>query len=294
VIPVDAYSRIPPRLVAAFKPRDDGRKAAERRGFAIHAYTGSNGGGKSLAMVHDSRWSLSHGRTVLSTVRLLDFDDPRPCPGEDGCDDPLGHLRPDGTVHQASHPNYVALRNFAQLLDFERGDVLLDEVTGIASSRESHSLPAPIVNLLMQLRRRDVLLRWTAPNWARADKVIREVTQAVTYCAGMMPVTSVLDDGQRLWRDRQLFRWETFDAFEFDEFTSSKREKCVPLVGQWFWRPGSITQGCYDTYNPVTALQHIDLAGRCVHCGKKVRVEYCNGDHAPEPVPAPRRLAVSA
>ncbi len=49
------------------------KHANARRSFAIHAYVGGNGSGKSLALMHDLRASLEDGRPALSTVRLLDY-----------------------------------------------------------------------------------------------------------------------------------------------------------------------------------------------------------------------------
>ena len=43
-----------------------------RRGFAIHFYSGKNGGSKSAALVFDTLPDLDAGTPVLSTVRLLD------------------------------------------------------------------------------------------------------------------------------------------------------------------------------------------------------------------------------
>lgn len=152
-----------------------------RRAFPIRAYVGPNGGGKSLAMVNDVLPSLAAGRRVLSTVKLLD-----------------GNGNP--------HPLWVPLTDFRGMLDAERCDILLDEVTGVASSRSGGSvIPPGVLNMLMQLRRRDVTLSFTAPAWNRAEKVIRECTQAVTLCQGFLPkankgtVTKHL--GRHLWAD---------------------------------------------------------------------------------------------
>lgn len=243
--------------------------AAIRRQAAIHAYVGSNGGGKSLAMVHDTlptlagiAWSCENPahlhvsrdgvvegvRTVLSTVQLLDAD------GE-------------------PHPLCTLFTDYRQLLDLEHADVLMDEVTGVASARQSQGLPAQVENLLVQLRRRDVVLRWTSPDFARADKVMREVTQLVTYCAGSMPAPRSADG--RLWRERRLFRWTSFHAADFDDFTVSKREKLVPEGHQWFWRPGTEAETAYKTLDSVAALGVATEAGLCLHCGGRRSAPRC-------------------
>lgn len=308
------------------------RKHADaRRAFAIHAYVGGNGSGKSLAMMHDTRASLESGRPVLSTVRLLDYDNPRPCPGGELCDDPLNHdlgvMLPvsggqslddsddeggaelldlserfrTGAVHAAAHPLYTKFTDFRQLVTWRAGDVLMDEVVGVASSRESHAIPVQIANFLMQLRRADVLLRWSCINYARADKIIREATQAVTDCTGMAPASSLRDDGTpRLWRDRRLFRWVTFDAFAFDEFSAHKRDTMPTLNGQWFWRPESGVDGMYSTLDSVAALGAATEAGMCMVCGGRRSMPRCSCDtnkgedetgahSAPADVPAPVR-----
>lgn len=248
------------------------RARARRRSLPIHAYVGPNGSGKSASAVWDSLPSLDVGRTVLSTVRLLDWRNPRPCDDET-C------TSPDHATHRAAHPAYVPLTEWHQLLDAERCDVIMDEVTGVASSRESSGMPAAVANLLVQLRRRDVVMRWTAPAWSRADKIIRETSQAVTYCRGYLAVES--GDADRMWRQRRLFRWTTYDAAEFEEFTAGKREQLRPEIGQWFWGPGSDVFDAYDTMDAVATIGHVLDTGRCATCGGRRTAPACTcEDHA--------------
>lgn len=244
----------------------DPRKRLRRRSYPIHAYVGANGSGKSAAAVWDSLPTLLQGRPVLSTVRLLDFENPRPC--DDPACDSANHA-----THLAAHPLYVPLREWRQLLDAEHCDIIMDEVTGVASSRESSGMPAAVANLLVQLRRRDVVLRWTAPAWTRADKIIRECSQAVTYCQGYLPVD---DEGSdRMWRKRRLFRWQTYDASLFEEFSMGKREKIPSLVNQWFWGPGSHAFAGYDTLDSVESIGHVLDSGRCADCGGRRSPQKC-------------------
>jgi hypothetical protein len=231
--------------------RENHPKSNRRRLSPISAYVGPNGGGKSLAMVYDTLPSLRSGRPVLTTV-------------------PLCELRRDRTVPHSGlqwrpASNVTDLEDFRQLLEFRAGDVLLDEVTGVASSRESAGLPVQVANWLVQLRRRDVRCRWTSPNWARADVIIREVTQTVTYCHGSFARRAP----GREWADNRLFRWRTYDARSFDDFTAHKRETVKPLTRQWFWRPGSTAEAAYDTLRPVALVGVANLAGLCIVCGGK-------------------------
>lgn len=231
-----------------------------RRSFEIHAYVGANGGGKSMAAVYDSLPSLAAGRPIVSTVRILD-----PATGQ-------------------PHPLWIPLDDFRVLLEVERADVIMDEVTGVASSRESAGMPAAVANHLMQLRRRDVALRWTAPNWRRADTLIREVSRGITTCVGLVPESApVLEDGSdRLWRSRRLFVWRSYDAKNFDEWStakersSSKSHRIRPVARQAVWRPGLLAAECYDTFDQVLTLGVVSDAGLCMDCGGRRRAKSCS------------------
>lgn len=233
-------------------------QVAMRRSYPITGFVGPNGGGKSLAMIATTLPSLDAGRRVLSTVRLL---------AEDG----------------SPHPSYTPFVDFDQLLDAEHCDVLMDEIVGIANSRDGGKLPTPVQNLLVQLRRRDVVLRWTAPNWARADKIIREVTQAVVECRGFYPGKAAPVDPDnpgselRVWSPKRVFQFRTFDTVDFEEWTSGKRDKLTPLGTEWFKGVGSRAFSSYDTLDAVSMVTHGEDEKKCSGCGKSKRQEYCKG-----------------
>lgn len=234
-----------PQERSSVRPVSPGRWKSKgsrnRRGFTIHGYIGANGHGKSLAMMHDTKLSMDRGRPILSTVRVID-----PVTGED-------------------YWNYIPFRRWSQLLEFEGGDVLMDEVLGIAASEQGKSLPKEVQLLLNQLRRRDVLLRWTAPAWQRANVVLREVTQAVTVCRGYWPKYENHGDDSRMWGSRRLFRWTTYDAMEFTTWTDNKEAALKGKVNAWLWRPGSWAERSYDTFDSV---DHVDSGeGLCLACG---------------------------
>lgn len=252
----------------------------KRRAFPIHAYIGANGGGKSLAAVYDTLPTLAAGRPVVSTVRLLEYP-ARPCDGWHGdkectlCGSSVA-TEDLGPGHMKAHPLWVPLDDFRTLLEVEFCDVILDEVTGVASSRESAGMPAAVANHLVQLRRRDIALRWTAPNWKRADVIIRECSQGVTLCMGFMPKAIKADDGSnRQWSSKQMFYWRTYDAATFDEWTTYRKEKVKPVARQLFWRPGSIAPNAYDTFDQVLTLGAVTDAGLCMDCGGHRRRTPC-------------------
>lgn len=191
----------------------------------------------------DDGGTIAGVRRVLSTVELRDLDN---------------LIEPS--------PYYERLRSFVQLLGVEHADVLMDEVTGVASSRSHQSLPVQVENLIQQLRRRDARLIWTTPDYGNADNRIRSVTRAVIYCKGFGVDRSTSVEGGK-WRPSVLFRWTMYDAAEFDSFTVGKREKLRPMSRQFFYRPGHIVERAYDTLAAVSQLGAAVEGGMCISCG---------------------------
>lgn len=229
-----------------------------RRGFPIHAYIGANGHGKSLAMLHDTYLSILKGRRILSTVRIID-----PRTGE-------------------TYDNYERLTELHQLVGVRDADVDLDEIVGALPSTPGQSLPLELQLLLNQLRRRNVSLRWTAPSWMRCNVVLREVTQAVTVCRGYFPKYEHDEHAERVWGQNRLFRWTTYDAYEFTEWSDNKEAQLKGKANAWAWRgPKMMAQYCYDTFD---AVDNIDSGeGFCFRCSgmrpKKQRPACTCTDH---------------
>lgn len=236
---------------------------------------GPNGHGKSWLACMDVLPGLEYGRPVLSTVRFLDYRNPRPC-DDPSCDWP-GH--PD---HLAAHPLWTGLRDYSQLLDARDCSVILDEVTGVASSRESANMPVQVSNWLVQLRRRNIDLTWTAPAWGRSDLIIREVTQAVSVCLGYFPKRRKQDPNEppRLWTDRQGFYVRTYESLLMDDFEAGKAQHIPHIVAAFYWRPGGLTERAYDTLDAVSSLGWANEAGMCMGCGGKRTIPRCScGTH---------------
>lgn len=244
-----------------------------RRSYPIHFYGGKNGGSKSAAMVHDTLPDLDAGTPVLSTVRLLDYRNPRPC-DDLLCGDEIGHLK----GHLAAHPSWHPLTDWVQLLEWSSGPVLLDEITGVADSNETASLPAAVGNKLAQLRRADITVRLTGLNFIRANKRIREATVAITRCSSSWPIDSVADDGSaRVWKQRRWATWRTYDAqsLPLDDISESAYEKADHIGTSHLWLPTADCIRAYDTYAPVLTVGHVSEHGRCARCEGTRRVQEC-------------------
>ena len=242
-------------------------------GQPIRCFVGPNGSGKTLAAVElVAMPALNSGRRVVSTITIR-------------------------------HPLARRLQTWREISSLRNCVLLLDEISSILPSRGAQSVPSQLVTTLQQLRKPDVDVVWTGPNWARADVVLREVTQAVTVCRGswgdpylrepeiprrlhLNPPTTRTADGNKIrhnggWPANRLFRWITYDAQQFDEFTLHAVKDLKPMSRAWYWRPFHSTQWQYDTYEPVALLDHVDETGVCLICGgKKVR-HTCHCDDAP-------------
>lgn len=249
------------------------RAFAQRRSEPIVAYVGGNGHGKTLAMVYDTIPALEVGRTVLSTVRLFDPSSPLVEIEEESTNPVTGEIITVSRLQYSElHPAYVPLVSWVQLVEATRCDVLLDEVTSVASARQHQLLPAQLENKLQQLRKADVNVRFTTPNFARADLVLRELTRLVVDCRGYVRRPSP----GRQWPERSWFKLTAYDAKDLDAFEQEKVDKVRPASKQWLHRSIDFSAShLYWTYDGVTTLDHVDAAGMCLTCNGKRTIPRC-------------------
>lgn len=228
--------------------RENPTAVDQRRRLPIRAALGRNGSGKTLCAVRDLLPSLDAGRTVYSTVPLYADD---------------GDL----------HPSYVPWTSWGQFMVAEHADFFADEISAIAASRDHNNLDSEVINRLHQQRKIDTTFTWTAPSWKRADVALREVTWAVTECAGFFPVPA---GPEQLWPGRRLFKFETYDMRDYDEWSAGKRDAVKPEIKEWFKGEGSRAFASYRTLDSVQKLERFDPRA-CVECGRNKRVQYCGG-----------------
>lgn len=204
-------------------------------------------------------------RRVLSTVELL-----------------------DSTTGERAK-NYERLREWRQVLDAEHCDIFFDEITGIAGSREAMGMPVDVQNVLNQMRRRDCMLIWTAPSFARADSIIRSCTKLIVQTDGLLKDWRgfrASESAPSAWIPNRLFRWRAFDGDKFDDWNKAKANQDArgvkPLRAAfvlWFWGPGSRPFASYDTWAEVTRVGSVLDGGRCSHCGGRRQVPVCKCEH---------------
>lgn len=266
-----------------FAPSSQADRARNiRRSFPVAAYVGTNGSGKTLHAVWDTLPTLEAGRAVLSTVRLLDYENPRACDGWEYGEttvygrepQPCPVVNPVTGVHLQdhlqSHDLYIRFTNWHQFLEFENGDIIMDEITGVADSADHAGLPHEVRNKFPQLRRADVAIRITGLSWARLNKRLREACLAVTRCRGAFPVPASEEFGaERIFRPKRMSIAGTYscDDLPRDEITQAAFQGVRPIRSSRLWIPDCDARLAYDTFSPVDVVGHEDLSGPCLICG---------------------------
>jgi len=226
----------------------------------IRAFVGPNGGGKTLAaMVMCVAPALREGREVVATTEI-------------------------------DHPKARLLESWREVPSLRGCLLVLDDITSQLPARQAMSVPPQLVRMVNELRHADVELAWTAPNWARADVTVREVTQVVTVCRGFWPDVMVREPvvppwyrlasravrrSDRGWVSNRLFRFTSYDATTFDEFTYHQVKDVRPLSRRWYYRPWQPEQFMYNTLNFSVLLSHLDESGVCLTCGGVRRRTSC-------------------
>lgn len=272
-----------PRPAKKSDGKDRGR--GRRRASSIAGYIGPNGSGKTAAMVFDTLPTLDGQPWACRVMDHAHCDPIRDESGNPVAYGPnavftgvrrvLSTITLYDTLTGDVHPLFDRFIDWPQLLEAEHCDVLMDEIMGVASSRENN-MPRAIQNHLHKLRHWDVTLRWTSPSWARAEILIREVTQAVTDCRGRLPNVSVKGTA---WVPNRLFNWRTFATVDFEEFTSGKRDKMGRAQPRaWVWGPGSRFFAAYDTMGAVQQVGPPSQSGLCMSCNGRRTVPTCKCD----------------
>lgn len=213
----------------------------------ISAVCGGNGAGKSMFAARLAARMADRGGVVWSTAVLLD-----PATGQ-------------------PHPQWRPLESWDVLLEAENGLVWMDEVTGVLGARDTMGLPSEVLDRLVQLRRRNVRVVWTAPSWRHADTVLRSVTQRVFVVRAIVRTGGGIDQ----WPVTRLSRvtaWMPEDLSE-DDGLPGKRAKAT--WKGWLMPAHSKWRNYYDTSAPVLRLGHVTARGTCSTCGGKRTVPAC-------------------
>lgn len=294
-------------LEAALADMEDNKKWAKKRrsrafqrlsDMEIVAFVGKNGHGKSAAAVAAMMGTLRGIRWKCDEPSHLHND---PVLDDDGNAIACGpNAKSEGWRYVYStveittpagdpHPLYRRLTEWHQVRDAEHCELFLDEVTGIANSRDAMSLPRPVQAKLDKLRKADVRLLLTAPSFQRMDTTLRTIATALVLCRGYLKEPRAKDSvAVTAWRRLRMFRCRVFDPNEFEEFhlqsASTNPKKKNRLRAQfvfWWWGPGSEVFRSYSSKGSVARLGAASDAGLCLDCNGKRSIPSCSCDDQP-------------
>ncbi|MFC4244754.1 hypothetical protein ACFOYW_15375 [Gryllotalpicola reticulitermitis] len=181
------------------------------------------------------------------------------------------------------HPLYRKLDSWDPLLYAEHAVFFLDEINGVAASRNYSALPVQVMTTIEQQRKTENVIVYTGPRMASADTTLRGITQLVIDCRSHMHVKK----GHELspWKPGRLFHVRAFDALDKESFdkgdTSQKRLKQHRLrakVVMWWWGPGSEVFESYSTKGAVSRIGTVSDSGVCAHCGGTKTRHKCTCD----------------
>jgi len=199
-------------------------------GIPVCGIVGPNGAGKTLLGAESVLFDLRAGREVYSTVQI---------------DSPYGSTKP-----------IVSLRQLTKLRDCT---VFLDEVAVIFSARATSTLPKEVEVTLQTLRHTGVTVIWTAPDWKRADILLRGVTQGVI---GVHPLLRKVDKGNPWPRPRLIL------AGVLDTTQGKVDEYPTKILRRLIVRPSKLQAwGTFDSRADTPMIGGRVTGGRCVDCG---------------------------
>jgi hypothetical protein len=166
------------------------------------------------------------------------------------------------------------------ITDNEGCGLVLDEIVTMFPSRDSVSLPPELQRLLNQFRKPDIApVLISAPDWKRADVMIRECCQAVIESR---PYATRVQRWLRLsktpampwgWASYSWFIREWFDPQAYEEadesamvtLSSYKRRRALSL------KKRDLMRAAYDTHEGVELADHLS----CPVCGGKTGRGVC-------------------
>jgi hypothetical protein len=120
-------------------------------------------------------------------------------------------------------------------------NIVMDEVGAVFSSRETGRKKA-FEKTCQQLRKFRSRLLWTAPTFARAEKICREVTFSAVLC---MPLVKVAEPGSP-WPSTRLTLQKVFDVSRLDNSGQQMHQK-AKVKGYGFVRTGR-WQDAFDSF----------------------------------------------
>lgn len=165
----------------------------------ITAYIGINGSGKTLSAVAVAvREQKKWGRPFITNVMGI----------------AVPHIYFDDVENLPGILNRLQLENGTGTCN-----LLIDEAGAMFASRDAGRNKA-FDKTVQMLRKYDARLMWTAPAYARADKILREVTLRAVLCS---PVIKVHQRG-KVWPSTRVTFQRAFDVSRVDNSAQSMNQ----------------------------------------------------------------------
>lgn len=134
-------------------------------------------------------------------------------------------------------------------------NIVLDEAGAMFSSRDAGPQKKAFEKTVQQLRKYRARLLWTAPTFARADKILREVTFTAVLCTPLVK-RAVPDDP---WPSTRLIYQKSFDVSRLDT-SSTSMNKNAKATGFGFVRTGR-WQDAFDSFATADGSMTSALGG---------------------------------
>lgn len=136
---------------------------------------------------------------------------------------------------------YTKLINFNQLVDLgEEEDssyigtvVLIDEIETLLSHRNFANFPLPLLHLLMQQRKKRVVILCSAQRFFTVDKIFRSITTNVIDC-------------NKYWRFQHM---EVYDAWDLE---NAMNPRMIKRLGNFWWFVRNKDFNSYDTSEMIS------------------------------------------
>jgi hypothetical protein len=195
----------------------------------ITAYVGVNGSGKSLSAVAVAVLDQKRrGRPIITNIGGF----------------------------AAEHHHFEDVQELPDLMGrLGSCTVVIDEAGAMFASRDTGRNKA-FEKAVQQLRKYDCRLLWTAPAFARADKILREVTFTTILCQSLWK----RHEGGKVWPSTRLILQKSFDVSRLDtsgmSINKNARAKKFGIIRTAKW------QHAFDSFSTAgvaAAGQHRSL-----------------------------------
>lgn len=160
--------------------------------------------------------------------------------------------------------------------------LLLDEITSVLPSRDFANVPPQLQRMTQQLRKPQVSpVVWTAPSYARADKLLREVCTHIVEASVILPGLTSKRASIFAWPQHRFFMYRVYDAADYEAAFGDAPDLAAlldpepPRPKRRRYLLGRAARArafaAYDTREGVALLDHIE----CSDCGGKFSRKSC-------------------